>query len=126
MNLSIQTSPKHEMKNEKSIFSNEQLYFIDEIKLPKIVRFIRADKFDDDFLNPSKNIWEFKYSGNSEKISFKDMNHMDVKIIKFILIKYIYKNSPSHLGNKFAHLKNSLNISTVIKEELILKNLQKN
>lgn len=105
MNLSIQTSPKHEMKNEKSIFSNEQLYFIDEIKLPKIVRFIRADKFDDDFLNPSKNIWEFKYSGNSEKISFKDMNHMDVKIIKFILIKYIYKNSPSHLGNKFAHLK---------------------
>lgn len=93
------------MTTEESIFSNKQLGFIDEIRLPKVIRFIRADKFDDKFLNPSKGIWEFKYSGNREKISFKDMNYVEVKIIKFILIKYINKNSPSHLGNRFRNIR---------------------
>ena len=96
MNLSIKTSYTNEMSTEETMFSNEQLGFIDEIRLPKVVRFIRADKFDDKFLNPSKDIWQFKYSGNREKISFKDMNYVEVKIIKFLLIKYIYKNSPSN------------------------------
>lgn len=105
MNLSIKKNYTNEMITEESIFSNEQLDFINEIKLPKIVRFIRADKFDDKFINVSKDIWEFKYSGNREKISFKDMNYVEVKIIKFLLIKYIYKNSPSHLGDKFRNIR---------------------
>ena len=54
MNLSIKTSYTNEMTTEESIFSNKQLGFIDEIRLPKVIRFIRADKFDDKFLNPSK------------------------------------------------------------------------
>ena len=105
MNLSIEMNYKHDIKTGQSIFSNKQLHFINEMKLPRIVRFIRADKFDDDFLNPSKDVWDFKYSGNSERISFKNMNYIDVKIIKFLLIKYIYKNSPSHLGDRFRNLK---------------------
>jgi len=105
MNLFIETNYKNEMLTEETVFSNEQLDFINEIKLPKIVRFIRADKFDDKFLNASKDVWDFKYSGNRERISFKDMNYVDEKIIKFILIKYIYKNSPSHLGNSFRNIK---------------------
>lgn len=71
MNLSIKKNYTNEMITEESIFSNEQLDFINEIKLPKIVRFIRADKFDDKFINVSKDIWEFKYSGNREKFHLK-------------------------------------------------------
>jgi len=105
MNLFIEKNYKNEMLTEETVFSNEQLDFINEIKLPKIVRFIRADRFDDKFLNASKDVWDFKYSGNRERISFKDMNYVDEKIIKFILIKYIYKNSPSRLGNSFRNIK---------------------
>ena len=79
MNLFIEKNYKNEMLTEETVFSNEQLDFINEIKLPKIVRFIRADRFDDKFLNASKDVWDFKYSGNRERISFKDMNYVDEK-----------------------------------------------
>lgn len=71
MNLSIKKNYTNEMITEESIFSNEQLDFINEIKLPKIVRFIRADKFDDKFINVSKDIWEFKYSEIVKKFHLK-------------------------------------------------------
>lgn len=105
MNLSIAKKHMDKIVPEVSIFSNEQVSFINDLKLPKIVRFIRAHIFDDKFINPSKDIWEFRYSGNSEKISFEGMIDIEAKITKFLLIKYINKNSPSHLGNHFRNFK---------------------
>jgi hypothetical protein len=45
-------------------------------KIPKIVRFLIADKFDD---NLSINIWKFYYSGQTENIDFS--NFLKMKLL---------------------------------------------
>lgn len=86
-----------------SIFNEKQLTALQSIdkKLPKIVKFLTADKFDDKFIITTDNTWHFYYSGTKEKIDFSDLYESEVILAKFFLIMYIQKNTPSNLSNIF-------------------------
>ncbi|ENW18746.1 hypothetical protein [Acinetobacter haemolyticus] len=86
-----------------SIFNEKQLVALQSIdkKIPKIVKFLTADKFDDKFIISTATTWHFYYSGIKEKIDFSVLCESEVILAKFFLIMYIQKNTPSHLSKKF-------------------------
>ncbi|MDV2442007.1 site-specific integrase, partial [Acinetobacter gerneri] len=99
-----------------SIFNDRQTIALQDMskKIPKIVRFLVADKFDDKFINSIDNIWKFYYSGQTENLNFSKLPESETTLVKFFLIAFIQKNTPSHLSTKFYsfnflvnHLKNN-------------------
>lgn len=85
------------------VFNSDQILAIQELenRTPKIVRFLLADKFDDKFLITTSDIWEYYYSGKKEKIILSSLNDYEKILLKFFLIYYIQKNTPSNLSKIF-------------------------
>ena len=97
-----------------NIFYDEDIALIDLLKLPEIIRFYRAEKFDSKFISSNDEIWVFMYSGRKNKLNFTKFNIYEKKLIKFILIYYIQINTPANieklmftLGEIFKLLKNN-------------------
>ncbi|MNR83327.1 Phage integrase family protein [compost metagenome] len=99
-----------------SVFNDQQIIALQTLskKTPKVVNFLVADKFDDKFINSTNNIWRFYYSGQTENLDFSRFSKNETVLIKFFLIAFIQKNSPSFLSRKFYsfsilinHLKNN-------------------
>jgi len=99
-----------------SIFNDHQTIALQGMskKIPKIVRFLITDKFDDNCINSANTIWKFYYSGQTENIDFSKLSENETTLLKFFLISFIQKNTPSHLSKKFHtfnflinHLKNN-------------------
>ena len=99
-----------------SVFNDRQTVVLQSLskRIPKIVKFLVADKFDDKFINSTNNIWRFYYSGQTENLDFSRFSENETVLIKFFLIAFIQKNSPSFLSRKFYsfsflinHLKNN-------------------
>ena len=99
-----------------SIFNDSQLIALKDMrkKLPKIVKFLIADKFDDKFINSTADIWKFYYSGQKENLDFLKFSEEEATLAKFFLIAFIQKNTPSQLGAKIytisfliSHFKNN-------------------
>ncbi|MDH2518617.1 MULTISPECIES: site-specific integrase [Acinetobacter calcoaceticus/baumannii complex] len=86
---------------ETNILSNNQKQALKQIKLPKVVKFLLADKFDDKFLVVSDKVWTIYYSGKTERLKFSIFEEDITTLLKFFLISFIQKNTPSGLANKF-------------------------
>ncbi|HCH7478573.1 site-specific integrase [Acinetobacter pittii] len=86
---------------ETNILSNNQKQALKQIKLPKVVKFLLADKFDDKFLVVSDQVWTIYYSGKTERLKFSTFEEDITTLLKFFLISFIQKNTPSGLANKF-------------------------
>ncbi len=86
---------------ETNILSNNQKQELKQIKLPKVVKFLLADKFDDKFLVVSDQVWTIYYSGKTERLKFSIFEEDITTLLKFFLISFIQKNTPSGLANKF-------------------------
>lgn len=86
----------------RSFFSDQQIKALQDIskKLPKIVKFLVADKFDDKFIISTDDIWNFYYSGQRENLDFSQFSASEIILSKFFLITYIQKNTPSFLSRK--------------------------
>lgn len=86
-----------------SVFNDQQIMALQNLskKIPKVVKFLVADKFDDKFINSSNNIWRFYYSGQTENLDFSRFSDSENVLVKFFLIAFIQKNSPSFLSRKF-------------------------
>ena len=86
-----------------SIFNDRQTIALQGMskKIPKIVRFLITDKFDDNFINSANTIWKFYYSGQTESIDFSKFSENETTLFKFFMIAFIQKNTPSHLSKKF-------------------------
>lgn len=86
----------------QSFFSDQQIKALQDIskKLPKIVKFLVADKFDDKFIISTDNIWNFYYSGQRENLNFSVFSENENILLKFFLIAFTQKNSPSFLSKK--------------------------
>lgn len=86
-----------------SVFNDQQIIVLQNLskKIPKIVKFLVSDKFDDKFINSSNNIWRFYYSGQTENLDFSRFSDSENVLVKFFLIAFIQKNSPSFLSRKF-------------------------
>ncbi|MFL9511038.1 site-specific integrase, partial [Acinetobacter baumannii] len=85
---------------ETNILSNNQKQALKQIKLPKVVKFLLADKFDDKFLVVSDQVWTIYYSGKTERLKFSTFEEDITTLLKFFLISFIQKNTPSGLANK--------------------------
>lgn len=86
-----------------SVFNDQQIIVLQNLskKIPKVVKFLVADKFDDKFINSTNNIWRFYYSGQTENLDFSIFYENETVLVKFFLIAFIQKNSPSFLSRKF-------------------------
>ena len=69
---------------------------------------------DPPLINSANTIWKFYYSGQTENIDFSKLSENETTLLKFFLISFIQKNTPSHLSKKFHtfnflinHLKNN-------------------
>ncbi|GAM30635.1 hypothetical protein P23_1138 [Acinetobacter calcoaceticus] len=115
------SKPIHFSGNEKQSgidFDSKQIIALKQIKkkLPKVIKFFLAEKFDDKFLVTTDNVWSFYYSGQREKINFKKFTADEICLIKFFFISFIQKNTPSSLNNKlysFKVLSNYLHINSL-------------
>lgn len=94
-----------------SFFSDQQIKALQDIskKLPKIVKFLVADKFDDKFIISKDDIWNFYYSGQRENLDFSVFSENENILLKFFLIAFTQKNSPSFLSRKFYAFKFMIN-----------------
>lgn len=86
------------------IFYDTDKKIIRDIELPNVLRFRRASKYDDKFINVNGNRWTFKYSGFRNVINFGKLHPLEEKIIKYTLVKYVQVNTASYLKNHFAHI----------------------
>ncbi|MDO7523400.1 site-specific integrase [Acinetobacter baumannii] len=112
----------------EAIFNSEQVIAIQKInkKLPKIVKFVLADKFEDKFIISENNIWDFYYSGKREVLDFTQFSENEMIFLKFLLISYIQKNTPSSLSirlSSFKFLINYLKENSLIFEYESLKKI---
>lgn len=84
-----------------NIFYDEDIEKIDKIKIPELLRFYRADKFDDKFMTTHDQTWVFYYSGRKVSINFSGLNYFEEKLAKFFLFSYVQINTPSSLDKKY-------------------------
>lgn len=100
--MSKHIRPSGSAEHSELIFDYKQINALKKInnKLPKVIKFYLAEKFDDKFLITTNDIWSFYYSGQREKINFSNFTRNEKILIKFFLISFVQKNTPSSLSKK--------------------------
>lgn len=109
---------------EFNIFYAQDLLTIDNFKIPIIIKFYRADKFDTKFINSNNDIWEYYYSGSRVVLNFSKFNKYQKKLAKFIFAIYIQYNSPSNLSSKLITYKYLIDALVSKREKLNFENLK--
>lgn len=84
-----------------NLFSSEDLNSIDNLRIPSLIKFNLASKFDTKFISTIPDIWDFFYSGNKIYLNFDCFDLYEKKILKFFLVFFIQVNTPSGLSSKF-------------------------
>ncbi|PNI00760.1 hypothetical protein [Vibrio diazotrophicus] len=62
-------SSAQESQQGDSLFTSEQVEWIDDIELPQKLLLVNATEFDDQFLNLSSD-WRYRFSGANKAILF--------------------------------------------------------
>lgn len=83
-----------------NIFFNKDVSIIESLRIPPVVRFFRADKFDTKFIQTNDDFWIFYYSGERNYLNFSKLSEHEKKLAKYFLVSYIQMNSPSSLEDK--------------------------
>ncbi|MCG9602230.1 tyrosine-type recombinase/integrase [Vibrio sp. Isolate31] len=114
-----------EPQQDDSLFTPEQLDWIDGIELPKRLLLINASEFDDKFLTLTSD-WRYRFSGENKAIlfasgrNFVDLSASSVKLLKYLTVEYIKENSASGadgFADRFAKILAALEV--VSRESLI-------
>lgn len=100
LQLDLSLEENSQSVEKHTILYTEDLNLIESLKLPKIIQFHRADKFDSKFINVNEDIWSYVYSGQRIKLNFAKLNKYEKKLAKYFLVYYIQVNTPSHLDAK--------------------------
>lgn len=109
---------------ESDIFSQNDLKKILLLKLPNILKFTRADKYDSKFIDVKNDTWKFKYSGKQRIIKFEQLNEYEKKLIKYIIVLYVQINTPSKIDQLFNVLNGCLNNIRYKKNKVSLNSLK--
>lgn len=89
--------------NNEGPFTHQQLQWLNEKTIPERLFLKSASEFDDKWLYPVQERWEYRFSGNNVVIDFSKGNHFkglsisQIKLIKIILIYYSSEHSASIL-----------------------------
>ncbi|MBY8214626.1 site-specific integrase [Vibrio fluvialis] len=95
INSSVQESQQGD-----SLFTSEQVEWIDDIELPQKLLLVNATEFDDQFLNLSSD-WRYRFSGANKAIlfasgrNFSGLSSSLIKLLKHLTVEYIKENSAS-------------------------------
>ncbi|MCG9561133.1 site-specific integrase [Vibrio chagasii] len=119
--------PIQESQKDDSLFTSEQLEWIDSIKLPKRLLLLSATEFDDQFLTLTSD-WRYRYSCSNKAIlfasgkNFVDLSSSLVKLLKYLTVEYIKEHSAS-TANWFAEglARVFSELESVSRESLIAK-----
>ncbi|PME61946.1 integrase [Vibrio lentus] len=117
-------------KESSSLFTSEQLQWIDSLKLPSRLFLMSATEFDDQYLNITPSDWRYRFSGDNKAIlfsrgvRFRNLSPQVLKLIKYLTINYIKEHSASN-ADKFARFV-ALSFSQVeeISRESLIAKLQ--
>ncbi|MGY5728546.1 site-specific integrase [Vibrio chemaguriensis] len=114
-------------KLSSTLFTQDQLQFIENIEFPERLFLVNATEFDDQFVYLHSE-WRYRFSGENKAIlfatgkQFRNLPPVAIKLIKYLTIKYIEENSAS-VADKFAQFVATtfLEIETVTRSSLIDK-----
>ncbi|HHF3211042.1 TPA: site-specific integrase [Vibrio diabolicus] len=114
-------------KLSSTLFTQDQLQFIENIEFPERLFLANATEFDDQFVYLHSE-WRYRFSGENKAIlfatgkQFRNLPPVAIKLIKYLTIKYIEENSAS-VADKFAQFVATtfLEIETVTRSSLIDK-----
>ncbi|EGR2511293.1 site-specific integrase [Vibrio cholerae] len=110
-----------------TLFTQEQLQFIENIEFPERLFLVSATEFDDQFVYLHSE-WRYRFSGENKAIlfakgkQFRNLPPVAIKLIKYLTIKYIEENTAS-VADQFAQFVATtfLEIETVTRSSLIDK-----
>ena len=83
-----------------SLFTSEQVEWIDAIELPKTLFLMNAAEFDDQLLTLNSD-WRYRFSGANKAIlfatgrNFRGLSSSSIKLMKLLTVEYIKENSAS-------------------------------
>ncbi|HHG3219777.1 hypothetical protein [Vibrio parahaemolyticus] len=89
-----------------TLFTQEQLQFIENIQFPERLFLVNATEFDDQFVYLHSE-WRYRFSGENKAIlfakgkQFSNLSPVAIKLIKYLTVKYIEENSASS-ADRFA------------------------
>ncbi|EJG1689823.1 site-specific integrase [Vibrio cholerae] len=89
-----------------TLFTQEQLQFIENIQFPERLFLVNATEFDDQFVYLHSE-WRYRFSGENKAIlfakgkQFRNLSPVAIKLIKYLTVKYIEENSASS-ADRFA------------------------
>ncbi|HCE2140269.1 site-specific integrase [Vibrio parahaemolyticus] len=89
-----------------TLFTKEQLQFIENIQFPERLFLVNATEFDDQFVYLHSE-WRYRFSGENKAIlfakgkQFRNLSPVAIKLIKYLTVKYIEENSASS-ADRFA------------------------
>lgn len=89
-----------------TLFTQEQLQFIESIQFPERLFLVNATEFDDKFVYLHSE-WRYRFSGENKAIlfakgkQFRNLSPVAIKLIKYLTVKYIEENSASS-ADRFA------------------------
>ena len=101
------TNSSTQEQHRSSLFTSEQLHWIDNFKLTSRLILIGATEFDDQSLSLTPKDWRYRFSGENKAILFGNGLHFrnlppeTIKLIKYLTVEYIKENSAS-VADKFA------------------------
>ncbi|EGR0196977.1 MULTISPECIES: site-specific integrase [Vibrio] len=124
--LTYSTDSQSKVDHLNTRFTQEQCRWINDINLPTRIYLTSATEFDDQFLYLNENEWRFRYSGKYNAIlfkngnNFKQLNAYEVKLLKYLTVKYIQENSAG-VAENFAYYvaRTVLEVDVITRNELI-------
>ncbi|MCS0110207.1 tyrosine-type recombinase/integrase [Vibrio alginolyticus] len=91
---------EQEPQQGSSLFTVEQVEWIDAIELPQKLFLMNATEFDDQFLTLTSD-WRYRFSGANKAIlfatgrNFRGLSSSSIKLMKHLTVEYIKENSAS-------------------------------
>ncbi len=118
---------KQGLQQDDSLFTSEQVEWINSIELPQRLLLLSASEFDDQYLTLTHD-WRYRFSGANKAIlfasgkNFINLSSSSVKLLKYLTIEYIKENSASG-ANWFAEglARVFSELESVSRESLIAK-----
>lgn len=114
---------------DDSLFTSEQVEWIDSIELTQRLLLINASEFDDQFLTLTSD-WRYRFSGENKAIlfasgtNFVGLSSSSVKLLKYLTVEYIKENSASGADGFADRFAKTLAELEVVSRESLIAQLQ--
>ncbi|GIU10829.1 MULTISPECIES: hypothetical protein [unclassified Shewanella] len=97
---------RKKLRSTSAVFlSVEQIRFISGLELPNRLVLPTNSEFDTQSINPSLDVWEFKYGGNQVKLNMVCQNQSLTHLLKYVCVVDFNMRSAPVEQSKFSYIK---------------------